>query len=176
MIIYRDLSIFFLLLNPSWCPSGFTEIHVLCMSQPVQWYRQQWVVGPLGPCTGRCQIKIKNSQTPRSLQCSWIWGFAVTCRIESGPWWCVVWAVGCVIIIPIISHYTKTHILLLVSWSRAAKSPWSVLWGAPRKAETKPPSSFSLDLIRLCIWPSTWRTPGNFTSLIFQAVWLCWVA
>lgn len=45
-------------------------------------------LGTACPCTGRCQIKPKHSQTAPLLQCRWIWAFPVTCRMGSGPCWC----------------------------------------------------------------------------------------
>lgn len=84
LALCSDLSVFSLLLNHlgaaedsqksmcSACYNLFSGTHSLG-------------VGTLCPCTGRCQIKIKHSQTPQLLRCRWIWGFTVTCRIGSSP-------------------------------------------------------------------------------------------
>lgn len=84
----------------------------------------------------------------------------------------MVESVVCISIIPFyLQAYLNTPpshpaaLVLMVSWARTAKSFWIVLWWALRKAETKPLSSFSLDLIRLCILALQMENTRKFSIL-----------
>lgn len=89
MVIYSDLSIF----SSYWTHLGAPEDSQESMcSVRYNLFSGTNSVGGWNTVSLLWEIPNKNQKFTLQ-QCSWIWGFTITCRIESSPWWCVVWAV-----------------------------------------------------------------------------------